>query len=399
MPRLALASLLALAIGAAAGADDATLNLAIGDPARRDRMAAVVLDGVTDTATNEVITPAELTRRLAGVRLLLLGESHTAAEFHRVQARVIELLRRAGRRVLIGLEMYPYTEQRWLDAWGSGMTTERDFVDLSGWYEHWGYHWEYYRDIFVYAREHRLPMVAINTPRAVVSAVRKKGFANLTPEEAAHVPASVDVDSPDHMALFKASFDEGDSLHAGMTADAWQGMLSAQATWDATMGFNAVQALQRPENRQAIMAVLVGSGHVSYGLGIERQAKRWFDGPIATLIPVAIGPAGPPKVRASYANFLWGVPEERSPRYPALDVSTRQAEGRPHREIIYVASGSIAERAGLKVGDVILSIDGFPITTQEALKRLVAGKHWGDTALVDIERAGAPTTLTVAFRR
>ena len=38
----------------------------------------------------------------------------------------------------------------------------------------------------------------------------------------------------------------------------------------------------------AIVVVLVGSGHVAYGLGIERQARRWFDGEVSTLIPLAI---------------------------------------------------------------------------------------------------------------
>ncbi len=48
-------------------------------------------------------------------------------------------------------------------------------------------------------------MFAINTPREVVAAVRKKGFAGLTDEEAAHIPARIDTDSADHLRLFKAS--------------------------------------------------------------------------------------------------------------------------------------------------------------------------------------------------
>ena len=52
---------------------------------------------------------------------------------------------------------------------------------LSRWYDNWGYHWLYYRDIFLLARDHRLSMFAVNTPREVVAAVRKKGLANLTP--------------------------------------------------------------------------------------------------------------------------------------------------------------------------------------------------------------------------
>src|SRR4051812_30772956 len=99
---------------------DKSLHLAIGDPARKDKEAAVVLDGITDTGTGEVITPAELAKRLAGARLVLVGESHTDMDFHRVELRVLEELARAGRPVLVGLEMYPYPEQRFLDAWVDG---------------------------------------------------------------------------------------------------------------------------------------------------------------------------------------------------------------------------------------------------------------------------------------
>ena len=44
------------------------------------------------------------------------------------------------------------------------------------------------------------------------------------------------------------------------------------------MGWNALQALRTHGGDKAIMVVLVGSGHVAYGLGAERQARLWFDG-------------------------------------------------------------------------------------------------------------------------
>src|SRR5512144_1066620 len=114
--RLSTAALLALLLCApAARASDKILHLAIGDPARKDREAPLVLDGLTDTKTGDAITPDELAKRLSATRLLLLGEEHTSVEFHGVQLRVLQALIRSGRHVLIGLEMYPYTEQRFLD--------------------------------------------------------------------------------------------------------------------------------------------------------------------------------------------------------------------------------------------------------------------------------------------
>lgn len=403
----ALAVTTLLLVAPSVPASDKILHLAIGDPARKDREAKLVLDGVTDTKTGDLITPDELAARLSGTRLLLLGEEHTNMEFHRVQLRVLQALVASGRRVMIGLEMYPYTEQRFLDQWREGPLTEDGFVKTSKWYENWGYHWNYYRDIFLLARANKIPMYAVNTPREVVAAVRKKGLSNLdnlTPEEAAHIPRNIDIDSADHMTFFKTTFEEesGPIHNAGMGEEMWKNMLSAQATWDATMGYNAVQALKQANDPKAIMVVLVGSGHVAYGLGIERQAKKWFDGAVSSVIPVSIGSGSRGLVtstRASYANFIWGVPPEFDSTYPMLGTSSAVGQGDTARRVIMVQKGSPAELGGIKVGDVLVSLDGHSLADREAFNLLMAEKRWGDSVTFVVKRGTDDVTLTVPLRR
>jgi uncharacterized iron-regulated protein len=378
------------------------LRLPVGDPARKDRDIPLILDGITETAGGAVLTPGELPARLSGVRLLLIGEEHTAMESHRVERRVLEELANAGRHVLIGLEMYPYVEQPSLDLWTGGKLAEKDFLAQSRWYENWGYNWGYYRDIFLLAGERQMPMFAINTPREIVAAVRKKGFTGLTEEEAAHVPAKVDTDSPDHLRLFKALLgDEG--MHSGMSDADWKGMFEAQCTWDATMAQNAVAALgKHAGDEKAILVVLAGGGHVAYGLGIQRQAARLFPGRIATLVPVAVRDEKDKPVRAvraSFADFVWGVAAERDPLYPGLGVSTRPVAGAKGLVVINVEKKSVAEKAGLLTGDVLLSFDGTPVEDRETLNRLIAGKRWGDSARLALRRSGNPVDATVPFRR
>jgi uncharacterized iron-regulated protein len=401
---LAFAALALLMAAPAVRAQSRLLHLAIGDPARKDREAPLVLDAVTDTKTGDLITPDELARRLATTRLLLIGEEHTNVQCHLVQYRMLQALVTSGRRVFIGLEMYPYTEQRFLDQWRDGLLTEEGFLRLSRWYDNWGYNWNYYRDIFLMARDNKVPMFAVNTPREVVSAVRKKGLANLTPEEAAHIPKDIDVDNADHMTFFKTTFEgnEGPVHGGGMGDDMWKNMLSAQATWDATMGFNGVDALKQANDPKAIMVILVGSGHVAYGVGIERQAKKWFDGPIASLIPVAVGtPAGGlvKSTRASYANFTWGVPSEFDSAYPSMGTSTAVGTGEAVRRVIIVQDDSPAAAAGVKVGDVMQSLDGVALTDKETFSRLMAAKRWGDSATLVVTRGAEKVTLKVVFRR
>jgi aminopeptidase N len=401
--KIKLLPLLLALLAPALDAQEKSLHLAIGDPARKDKEAPVVLDGVTDTRIGEVIAPVELSKRLAGVRLLLVGESHTDMDYHRSELRVVQELTRSGRPVFLGLEMYPYTEQRYLDDWVDGKLTEEAFLQVSRWYESWGYNWLYYRDIFLFARDHKLRIFAVNAPRDVVTAVRKKGFKNLTPEEAAHIPADIDTSSPEHRTLFKSFFDNGgDSLHSSMTDAQLDSMIAAQSTWDATMAFNAVKALKEHGGPETVMVVLVGSGHVVYGLGIQRQAARHFDGRIATVVPVNVRDDEGhdiKTVQASYADFVWGLPAQTDPIYPSLGLSSSPVEGDKALKVILVSEKTPAEKAGVQMGDVIVSLDGAPVPDKETLNRLMAAKRWGDEAVLAVKRGTETKELRISLRR
>ena len=402
MSRPARLLLLAFLVLARPLSGEELLRLPIGDPARKDREAPVVLDAITDTASGALLTPADLPARLADARLVLVGEEHIGMDSHRVERRVIEELHRAGRRVLIGLEMYPYPEQHWLDDWSDGKLSEEAFLAGSRWYGNWNYNWLYYRDIFLFARDNHLRMYAINAPREVVSAVRNKGFKGLTPEEAAHIPTQIDAKNADHLRLFKASFDEEESFHMGGSDEQWQAMLNAQCTWDATMGWNAVAPLGKDPDPKAVMVVLVGSGHVQYGLGIERQARQWFKGKIASVIPVTVedDKKGPVKaVQASYANFVWGIPPEVGSLYPELGLATHFRADDKLLEVLDVEKDTPASAAGFRVGDVLLTMDAVAIPDKATLARLVAGKRWGDAAAFTLRREKQTVPMTVLLRR
>jgi uncharacterized iron-regulated protein len=402
--RLLHAALLVFTVPPLAGAQpDRLYHLDIGDPARRGREVPVVLDGITASASGDVIAPDDLVVRLEDTRLVLIGESHTSLESHRVQLRVIEALAAAGRRVLVGLEMYARSDQEALDRWNKGYLTERGFVPLGRWFENWGYNWRYYRDIFVFARDNRIPLFGVNTPREVITAVRKKGFKNLTPEEASNLPPDgVDTSSADHMTFFKSSFDDSDTAHGAMNDEAWASMLNAQAAWDATMGWNALQILGRDTDPRTVMVVLAGSGHVAYGVGIERQARRWFNGPIATIIavPIAVPSTGVRvnTVRASYAGYVWGVPPDSEQAFPTLGITTK-VDDRNRRVVVDVDDDSAAAAAGLEPNDIILSMDGEAIVAADTLTHIIARKQWGDSVRATVLRGSEERTLVAYLRR
>jgi membrane-associated protease RseP (regulator of RpoE activity) len=189
-------------------------------------------------------------------------------------------------------------------------------------------------------------------------------------------------------------------------------MFRAQCAWDAAMAWNAAQALKKHGGDNAIMVVLIGSGHVAYGLGAERQAKAWFDGKTASVIPVPIaeeaGETPIAKVQASYADFVWGLPPSTDPLYPSVGISTPETKSGERYKVIMVGKESPAEAAGFKVGDELVSIDGTPYTDKETVNRLMSEKRWGDAVVYKVMRNVAlpgaeprleEQTLTAHLRR
>ena len=375
-------------------------DLPFGDPARRDREAPLHLDTITVTATNEALTPEALAARLAPARLVFFGEHHARPAVQDAERRLIAALLASHRKVLVGLEMFPYSVQPALDRWNRGELTEDEFVRESHWYKHWGFDWRHYRDVFL-LRQQGARFFAVNTPREVITAVRKKGRDKLTPEEAARLPPNIDTTSDEHRRLFKAYFSEGESTHA-MSDAALEGMYQAQCAWDATMAWNALRALQAEPDPNAVMVVLLGSGHVAFGLGSPRQAAGYASLPMATVIPEPLtDDAGKPvRVRASYADYLWGVaPAAKQAPYPDAGLSLADRTGAPHPVVTDVDDPSPAKRAGMQDDDQIVSFDGTPVPDKETFLRLLGGKRWGDRLTLELERAGKKLAVELSLAR
>ena len=152
----------------------------------------------------------------------------------------------------------------------------------------------------------------------------------------------------------------------------------------------------------AIMVVLIGTGHVTYGLGAERQTAPHYDGRIASVIPQEIrDDENRPvtTVQASYANFIWGLPKSEHTVFPTLGISLMGRIGDQPTKLIQVSEGSVAERAGLEVGDILLSIDNQMIDSAATLRKVFAPYRWGDVVTANIERDGTETELQIPIRR
>jgi len=378
--RPCLPALLCLLSSTLANAQTDLLDLPIGDPARRNDIVHVPLDTVVATSNGQVISPQTLVSRIDDSRLVLVGEEHTGQEFHTVQLRVLELLHATDVPLMVGLEMFPIDRQAALDAWIAGAFDEQTFLDTADWYRIWGYHWGYYREIFLFAREHAIPMIAL----------RELDSQDGTAAEALPVAPPSD----DHLALVQAFFETDSPVHGGLSNEQLDRLVAAQSTRDAAMASQVATALRTHPDRTLL--VLAGTGHVLYELGIVRQLSENYRSEAVSVIPVAVEDEET-SVRASVGDFVWGIPSAPYPRYPELGVITMQADEGLH--VIYVEADSPADIGGLETGDVLTAFNGATITEKRDLSERLAHMAWGDELAIRFSREGENREINVAFRR
>jgi S1-C subfamily serine protease len=167
------------------------------------------------------------------------------------------------------------------------------------------------------------------------------------------------------------------------------------------MGHNAVKALAADADPRAVMVVMVGMGHVVYGLGAQRQAALWGNEPTASVVAMAAEEDGKPAmVRASLGDFIWGTPpDSKEPAFPSLGASLSDKPGVAGPTVGTVRAGSAAQKAGVLKGDVVVAVDGQSTADKEAVLLQVGTKAWGDRLGIDVMRGGQRHALTATLLR
>ena len=80
------------------------------------------------TRTGKTVTADDIAKAAADTRYVYVGESHDNPHHHQMQADVIAALVRAGRDVVVGMEMFTRPNQVNLAPWTMGMWTEEQFI-------------------------------------------------------------------------------------------------------------------------------------------------------------------------------------------------------------------------------------------------------------------------------
>jgi len=223
-----------------------------------------------DLAQGRAVPIADLAPRLAQARIVFIGEAHDERSSRHFQMQVIESLVAQGRDVFVALEMLSPAANDSLADWSRGRLSEKEFLARSGWYDHWGFPWVLYRDLFLDLRDKRLPIRGINV---TAEQRRLAGEGKLDPalrDEVGELDLEVE---PHQRFLADALRDSGHPGNPDFGSPEFQRFLRVQVLWDQVMGTRAARLVQAGSSR-AVVVVLIGSGHVEYKLGANLRAAR-----------------------------------------------------------------------------------------------------------------------------
>jgi uncharacterized iron-regulated protein len=323
---------------------------------------------------------------LAEKRVVFIGETHDRFDHHQVQLEIIRRLHALDPQLAIGVEFFQQPFQGVLDDYVAGKLSEQELLRHSEYYDRWGFDFRFYAPILRYAREHGLPLVALNLPAELTGKVGREGYANLTPVERALLPETIDRSDAGYTQRLRRVYDQHPVSGRG-----FDNFLEVQLLWDEGMAERAADYLvNHPDYR---MVVLAGSGHIARGSGIPRRLMRRLEGSCAIVLNGWEGELSP-----DLADFIL-LPEPRA-LPPAGKFGLLLETESPAPVVEACMPDSPCAVAGLKPGDRFLSINGEPVEDMTDLRLAMWDKQPGDTVKLRVSRRqwfAAPQVLSYSI--
>jgi uncharacterized iron-regulated protein len=303
-----------------------------------------------------------------GKKIVYVGEFHDQYAHHLVQLQVLKGLYQNGPKIAVGMEMFQRPFQKVLDDYIAGAIDEREFLKKSEYFKRWGFDYNLYKPILDFARAEKIPVVALNQRAEIIDKVSKSGMDSLTDEEKKEVPQQMDFSDEeyrDRLKTFSTARERGRKN--------FRFLLSGPDPLGRDHGLSVDEFLKK--NPDFRMVVFAGGGHLA-----------WIGHP----------EAGLSKERIPVFNGF--ERRRRRPRHCKLSCPPAGARALPRRLMVALKvennrvavtdlpEDSVSRKAGIKVGDTILSLDGTKVESVEDIKLELFFKKMDDVVKVKILR-------------
>jgi uncharacterized iron-regulated protein len=318
-------------------------------------------------------TIATLVPGLAGKRAVFIGEQHDRYDHHLIQLEFIRRLHAINGRIAIGMEAFQQPFQGALDDYVAGRISEEQMLRRTEYYQRWGVDYRMIAPLLRYARQHRLPVIALNVPVELTRQVAESGIAALPGELQGDLPEHMEPPGPAYRRRLEAVF----ALHPNSGEKVFDHFVDAQLLWDEGMAERAASFLAAHPDYQLV--VLAGNQHVAWDDTIPGRLARRLPIDTATILNSWHGP-----LEAGLADYLL-MPEQQA-LAPAgrIGVSIEEVSGGV--SVASCSRGVDCEGIGIRPGDRIALIDDQPVKDIADLRLALWDRLPGDTVHIGVIR-------------
>jgi uncharacterized iron-regulated protein len=270
---------------------------------------------IHDLATGRPVSFEEFAARLAANDVVYLGEEHYNRFHIEAAIKLLEALLDRKQLPVLGLEMFSWDGQAALDRFLADPAVTKDsFLQEAHWKQNWGGAYEEYAPLISFARDHHLPVIALNPPRALVREVAKQGIAQAgTNPDMAKWGMQDErlVEDPDYRGKILQQLR---ACHGGMPDAAYQRMYEASVFRDEGMAKTISEYLQRLPKGAGPIVSYTGGGHIQYKLPVPNRVQRRQSAPLRqiTVYLTGIDPGRTQDIQdllqSSIADYVWLTP-------------------------------------------------------------------------------------------
>lgn len=325
------------------------------------------------SASDQTVFKLKQADSLAGIlqqeldaRVILVGETHTRFDHHQVQLETLKFFHEKDMEIALGVEWFQQPFQQHLDDFIAGRISEKEMLNMTGYFDRWRYDYRLYRPILQYAKEHGIPVIALNSSRELNKALSEHGFDDLPEEFKAQLPESYDWSDEAYKERLSKVF-KSHPDYPGTFDD----FLRIQLTWDESMAERAVDYLEvNPSSR---MLVLAGAGHIQFGSGIPNRIKRRLSGKVVSIL----ASGSDTTISPDMADYLVFTTEYKLHPAGLIGVFLDMKDEK-NLVVTEFSKNSAGKDAGLTEGAVIVGIDESSIVTLSDLKLTMLDKKPGE---------------------
>ncbi len=228
-----------------------------------------------EVKTKKSIELDKLKPQLIGADVIYLGEEHYTPSHINAALKILNVLLDAGKRPVLAMEMFGWDGQAALDHYlKDQIHSEERFLNEAAWEKNWGGDFKDYRPLVNFAKNHHIPLYALNPPKYLVRLVRSKGLT-----EALRDPSMRQWDIPEHISLEdpeyrRVIFPQITACHPGYPDTVYQPFYEASIFRDEGMAKVIKEYLHKKSEEVGPLVSYTGGGHIQYRLPVPNRVQK-----------------------------------------------------------------------------------------------------------------------------